>query len=125
MFLTIEACILCLFVGAVVPCHALWICVRGGAAFFWLVCWCGGAVPFFHVFAIAVVPCGQKTKNTSLLHASQKDSCMAEAATVFEIDPIFVFENDPPPGQKLPRPNVFALSTTVGSSSQRTRRTER
>ena len=27
--------------------------------------------------------------------------------------PFFVFENDPPPGQKLPRPNVFELSTTV------------
>ena len=41
------------------------------AAFVWLVCWC------------------------SLFHASQKDSCMAEAATVFEIDLIFVFEFDP------------------------------
>ena len=53
-------------------------------------------MPFFHVFAIAVVPCGQKT-NISLFHASQKDRCMAEAATVFQIDPIFVFQNDPPP----------------------------
>ena len=61
-------------------------------------------MPFFHVFVIVVVPCGQKT-DRSLLHASQKDSCMVEAATafeidtifVFEIDPIFVFQNDPPP----------------------------
>ena len=71
-------------------------------------------MPFFHVFAIAVVPCGQKN---TVIHRCctllKKDSCMAEAASVFEIDPIFafeidsifvfqndpifVFQNDPPP----------------------------
>ena len=85
MFLTIEACILCLFVGAVVPCHS----------FMYLQSlWCRvGKKQIIH-------------RCCTLL---KKDSCMAEAATVFEIDPIFVFEIDPifvfqndPPGWVKP-----------------------
>ena len=85
-----------LFVGAVAPCHSfMYLQSR----------WCR---------------VGKKT-NISLFHASQKDSCMAEAATVFQIDPIFVFQNDPifvfqndpPPGTGLCQPHHCGLMNTL------------